>query len=169
MAGNKYIYNNAGVLTEQASVNASAGSTDANKIVALDTAGRLDLTMMPTGIGPDTQVIAASENLSAGNLVNIWNNVGAFSVRKADATAAGKEAHGFVLASVTSGNNATVYFEGTVTGLTGLTPGKQYLATTPGASIATAPSTAGNAVQVVGFATSASTLNFQSNLPIILA
>jgi len=195
MAGNKYISNNAGVLTEVVAVQSantanaivalnasgildpvivnskttSAGVADSGKVVALDANGKIDNSMMPTGIGADTQVILTSEALVAGNLVNIYNNAGVANVRKADATVVGKEAHGFVLASFSSGTSATVYFEGTVTGLTGLTAGKNFLATTAGGSTATAPAATGNVVQIVGFATSATTLNFQSTPPVVLA
>ena len=168
MAGNKYITNNAGTLTEVASVQSSAGAGDAGKIPALDAAGRFDTSMMPTGIGADTQVITASEALAAGDLVNIWNSTGA-KARKADASTAGKEAHGFVIASVLNAGAATVYFEGNNAQVTGLTPGVQYLSTTPGTAQATAPSGTGNVVQRVGFATDAANLNFQSNVPIVLA
>ncbi len=148
--------------------NTSAGAGDAGKIPQLDAAGRLDNTMMPVGIGADTAIITASEALSAGDLVNIWNSSGA-KVRKADATTAGKEAHGFVIAAVGNGASATVYFEGTNSNVSGLTPGVQYLSTTPGLSTATPPSGAGNVVQRVGFATSATALNFQSQPPVVLA
>ncbi|WP_289241264.1 hypothetical protein, partial [Delftia sp.] len=90
--------------------------------MALDDSGRIDNSMMPVGIGADTAVIAASEALAAGDWVNMWNSTGA-KVRKADATTSGKEAHGFVLAAVTSGANATVYFEGTNTQVTAQTLG----------------------------------------------
>ena len=169
MAGNKYIKNNAGTLTEEAAIQASAGAGDAGKIPALDAAGRIDNSMMPTGIGADTSSIVSSENLAAGNLVNIWNNTGTANVRKADATVAGKEAHGFVLAAVTSPAAATVYFEGSNTGVTGLTPGPQFLATTAGLCTATAPSAAGNVVQRVGLATSATSINFEAGTPVVLA
>ena len=198
MAGNKYIKNNAGVLTEEAAVQSSAGVADANKIVALDAAGvlassivnstttsagagssgqvvaldgsgRIDSTMMPVGIGADTATIVASENLAAGDLVNVWNDSGTAKVRKADATTAGKEAHGFVLSAVSSAASATVYFEGTNTAVTGRTPGKQYLSVTAGSTSTTAPSGAGNVVQIVGFATSATAINFQSGVPVVLA
>lgn len=198
MAGNKYIKNNAGVLTEEAAVQSSAGVADANKIVALDAAGilassvvnstttsagagssgkvvaldgsgRIDTTMMPVGIGADTATIVASENLAAGDLVNVWNDAGTAKVRKADGTTAGKEAHGFVLSAVSSAASATVYFEGTNTAVTGRTPGKQYLSTVAGSTTTTAPSGAGNVVQIVGFATSATTINFQSGVPVVLA
>lgn len=169
MAGNKYLKNNAGLITEEAAIQSSAGAGDAGKIPALDAAGRLDNSMMPTGIGADTASIAASENLAAGDLVNIWNDGGTAKVRKADATTSGKEAHGFVLAAVTAPENATVYFEGTNTGLSGLTPGPQFLSTTAGQPAAAAPSAAGNVVQRVGIAVSATAMNFEAGQPIVLA
>lgn len=169
MTARKYLSNNAGTLTEVAANQTSAGAADAGKIPALDDNGRLDNSMMPVGIGADTASIEASEALSAGDLVNIWNSTGA-KARKADAATAGKEAHGFVLAAVSSGATATVYFEGTNTQVTGLTPGVQFLsAATPGAATATAPSGAGNVVQRVGFASAATALNFQAHDPIVLA
>ncbi|MDR6886152.1 MULTISPECIES: hypothetical protein [Variovorax] len=194
----KFLKNNAGTITEEAALldsagagdankipalnasgvldltitngkNASAGAGDAGKLVALDAAGRIDSTMMPVGIGADTASILTSEALAAGNLVNVYNNAGTANVRKADATTAGKEAHGFVLAAVGSGVNATVYFEGTNTSVTGLTPGAQFLHTTAGGATVTAPSASGNAVQRVGLATSATSLNFEQGTPIVLA
>ena len=194
----KIIKNNAGTLTEEAALLTSAGAGDANrvpalnasgvldativnskttsagagdsgKLPALDAAGKLDNSFMPTGIGADTSSIVSSENLAAGDLVNIWNNTGTANVRKADATVAGKEAHGFVLAAVTSPAAATVYFEGSNTGVTGLTPGPQFLSATAGLCTATAPSASGNVVQRVGFATSATNMNFQSQTPVVLA
>ena len=120
------------------------------------------------GGGADTGTVTTSEALAAGDLVNIWNSSGA-KARKADATTAGKEAHGFVLAAFGSGVPATVYFEGTNTAVTGLTPGPQFLNTTAGAASSTAPSGSGNVVQRVGVAVSATAFNFQLNSPIVLA
>lgn len=164
----KYIRNNAGVLTEREALVTSAGVGDAGKIVALDSTGRLDVSVMPTGIGADTATIQASENLAAGDVVNVHNSGGA-RVRKADATTAGKEAHGFVTSAVTSGNNATVFFEGRNNMVSGLTPGPQYLSTTAGLTTGTAPSASGNVVQRVGVAVSATELNFEGHPPIVLA
>lgn len=148
----------------------SAGAADSGKLAALDASGRLDTTVMPPGIGADTASITASEALAAGDLVNIWNNGGTANARKADGSTSGKEAHGFVLSAVANGAAATVYFEGTNTQCTGLTPGNQFLsASTPGKSTATAPSASGNVVQRVGFATSATAMNFQSQPPVVLA
>ncbi|MDH2313164.1 hypothetical protein [Methylobacterium brachiatum] len=169
MPGDKYLYNNAGTVTEKFSVQASAGAADAGKIPALDATGRFDPTMMPTGIGADTKSISASEALAAGDFVNIWNSSGA-KVRKADASVAGKEAHGFVLAAAASGAAATVYFEGANTQVSGQTPGPVFLsATTPGAATSAAPGGSGNAVQRVGFAVGATEINCQIQTPIILA
>ena len=170
-AANKVVKQTGDGIIAPAVLNAaasSAGVGDAAKIVQLDGTGRIDSTMMPVGIGADTATITASENLAAGDFVNIHNSTGA-KVRKADATTAGKEAHGFVLGAVTSGNPATVYFEGTNTGITGATPGVVYLHTTAGGFTATAPSGAGNAVQRVGVAVSATAINFEPHPPIILA
>lgn len=193
----KFIKNNAGTLTETAALTTSAGAGDANaipalnssgvldptiingkntsagagdagKVVQLDASGRIDNSMMPVGIGADTQTITASEALAAGDWVNIWNSTGA-KVRKADGTSAGKEAHGFVLQAVSNGASATVYFEGTNTAVTGQTPGVVFLGTTAGLGSPTAPSGSGNVVQRIGFATSATTVNFQSQPPVVLA
>ena len=147
----------------------SAGAADAGKVVQLDGSGRLDNSMMPVGIGADTASIIASEALSAGNFVNVWSDGGAFKVRKADAAVAGKRAHGFVLSAVSSGAAATVYFEGTNTGVTGMTPGDVFLSTTAGGVQASAPSSAGQVVQRLGVATSAASVNFEPANPITLA
>ena len=191
----KVLKNAAGVLTEETTLTTSAGAGDANKLVALnasgvlddsilnasvtssagktvklDGAGKLDVTVMPVGIGADTAVITASEALVAGDLVNIWNNASAFNVRKADASTAGKEAHGFVLSAVANAGAATVYFEGTNTQMTGLVPGNQFLSSvTAGKTAAAAATGTGKVVQVVGFAVSATSMNFQAELPIVLA
>lgn len=146
----------------------SVGAGDAGKIPALDAAGRLDTSMMPVGIAADTASVVASENLAAGDFVNIWNSTGA-KARKADATVAGKEAHGYVIAGVTAPAAATVYFEGTNPGVTGQTPGPVYLSTTAGLATATPPSGAGNVVQRIGFATSPTAINCQIQLPVVLA
>lgn len=165
----KYIYNNAGTLTEKEAKATSAGAGDAGKIPALDGTGRLDNSMMPVGIGADTASITTSEALAAGDLVNIWNSTGA-KARKADASTAGKEAMGFVLAAAASGAAATVYFEGTDTQVTGQTPGPVYLsATTPGLATATPPSGTGQVVQRVGYATGTTAINFNAGLPVVLA
>lgn len=168
MAAKKFLRLINGILTEVFGVQSSAGAGNAGDLVSLDDTGRIDNSMMPVGIGADTATITASETLAAGDWVNVWDNSGA-KVRKADATTAGKEAHGFVLATVTSGNPATVYFEGTNTQVTGQTPGPVYLQTTAGTGGATIPSASGNVVQSIGVAVSATAVNFERSVPVTLA
>ena len=168
MAAKKFLRLVNGVLTEIFGVQTSAGAGNAGDLVSLDDAGRIDNSMMPVGIGADTSTITASETLAAGDWVNVWDGSGA-KVRKADATTAGKEAHGFVMSAVTSGNPATVYFEGTNTQVTGQTPGPVYLQTTAGAGGTTIPSASGNVVQQIGVAVSATAVNFERGAPVTLA
>lgn len=167
----KFIKLNGGRLQEESGVTVSAGAADAGRLPQLDASGRLDNSVMPVGIGADTASIQASEALAAGDFVNIHNVSGAPRVRKADAATSGKEAHGFVLAAVASGANATVYFEGQNTQVTGKTPGaRQYLSpTTPGATTETPPSAAGQVVQFVGVAISATSITTEIEDGVILA
>jgi hypothetical protein len=139
----------------------NAATTGAGKVLLLDGSGRVSQAVMPVGIGQDAGSIQASENLAAGDPVNVHSVGGAARVRKADASS-GKEAHG---------QTATVLFEGTNTAATGLTPGARvYLGAAAGAVVSTTPPT-GNGVlaQLIGFATSATSYNFQSNAPIVQA
>ena len=168
MAAKKFLRLVNNLVTEVLGIQTSAGAANAGDIVALDDSGRIDNSMMPVGIGADTAVIAASEALAAGDWVNVWNSTGA-KARKADATTSGKEAHGFVLAAVTSGANATVYFEGTNTQVTAQTPGPVFLQTTAGTGGATAPSASGNVVQRLGVAVSTTAVNFEGGVPVVLA
>lgn len=168
MPGEKFLKQTNGGLIETVATQVG-GAPNADKIPALDAAGRLDVSMMPTGLGADTAVIQASEALVAGDFVNIHNVSGSARVRKADAATAGKEAHGFVLAGVASAANATVYFEGTNTGVTGQTPGVAFLSATAGLATPVAPSVAGQVVQRIGLAVSATAINFEPSPPITLA
>lgn len=169
-AGDIPALNGSGVLdsTIVNSTVTSAGAGSSGKIVALDGSGRIDPSAMPVGIGADTQTMTASEAISAGAFVNVWNNAGVAKVRNADATVAGKEAHGFVLAAIASGAAGAVYFEGTNTGVSAQLGGPVYLSTTAGVGASTPPTGSGNVQQVLGFATSATTVNFQSEPPTVL-
>jgi hypothetical protein len=162
MAANKYISLVSGKLKEVFGTQISSGVTDANKIPALDSSGKLDVSLLPTGVAPEVVIAPSSENLSAGDFVNFYNNLGIINVRKADATTNGKPAHGFVLNNVTSPANATVYLESSQNNsITGLTIGSDYfLSTTPGVVTTTAPNASGNIVQLLGRATSATNLPF---------
>lgn len=164
---NKYLKNAAGQIAEQEATVVSAGAGDAGEIVALDGAGKIDVSVLPVGVGPEVATVTASEALSAGDYVNIWNSAGSFRVRKADAATA-KEAHGFVLAAVANGAVATVYLEGTNTQVAGQTPGRVYLGDT-GAGAAAPATDPGELVQVIGTAVSATAVNFEPQQSILLA
>jgi hypothetical protein len=160
----------AGRVTEVEAKTTSAGAGDAGKIPALDGTGRLDPSMMPVGVAADVTVVPASEALSAGDYVNLWNDAGTMKARKADATSAGKEADGFVIAAVANGANASVYHEGGNTALSSLTLGaRYYLATTPGAGTTTPPDGAGNVLQYLGRAVSTTKLVFEADEGIVQA
>lgn len=171
MAGNKYLKNNAGQITEEASTQSSAGAGDAGKIVALDSAGRLASSMMPAGFGAETQSITASEDLAAGDFVNIWDDSGTIKVRKADASGGNaKKADGFLLAAALTGAAATVYYGNVNNQLSSLTKGAiYYLSGTAGGVTTTAPSTATHIVQRVGKAISATELLVEIQDTITLA
>ena len=167
----KYLKQENGVLKEQEATVQSTGATDAGKIVALDTSGKLDNSVLPTGVGDETKIVPAYEDLSAGDFVNFFDDAGTVKVRKADASTSGKYADGFVLTAVTTGNNATVYLSGINNQLTGLTGGSYYYlsASIPGAGTTTPPSGSGEVVQRLGKALSATEIAFQPGDSIILA
>lgn len=170
MAAKKYIALNVGRQQEMSATQASAGAANEGDIVALDSSGRLDPSMMPVGVGADAQTLVASEALSAGDFVSVWNDAGTMKARRADATASGKEADGFVLSAVSNGQDALVYFEGRNTALTGLTGGaRYYLATTAGQVTTTPPSASGNVVQYIGRAIGTTTISFEGDDGVILA
>jgi hypothetical protein len=173
-AGKLVALNASGVLAASIvnSVTSSAGAGDTGKIVALDAAGKIDSTMMPTGVGADTKTFTASETLAAGDIVNIWDDSGTPKVRKADASGgAAKAADGFVLSGFASAATATVYFDGTITGLSGLTGGTRYFlsGSSAGTPTATAVSTTAYNSQTVGKALSSTELSFEAGEICILA
>lgn len=169
MAAQKTLQMVTGRITQVAANTTSAGAGDDGKIVALDAAGRISSTMMPVGVSGDTASITTSGSLAAGDLVNIFNSSGV-KVRKADASTAGKEADGFVLTAFSDAASAVVYFEGQITGLTGLTVGaRYYLATTAGQATDTAPSGSSQVVQYIGRAISDTQISFEPAEGIVLA
>lgn len=161
----KYIALLNGIETEVPGTVTGGTTAQAGDIPALDPTGRLHPSLMPVGVGADAASLTAHENLAAGAVVYIRSDGTA-----ANATAAvnGFGAKGFVLASVTAGQTALVYFEGRNTSLSGLTPGARYYLsdTTPGAIMATpidnvGSGNAGKLHQFVGTAITATSLNFE--------
>ncbi|MDR0672738.1 MAG: hypothetical protein LBF93_03545 [Zoogloeaceae bacterium] len=159
----KYLARVSGKTRQQSPVAASAGTSDAGKIVALNSAGKIDATALPDGLGANVITATASESLSAGAFVNLYSNAGTFSARLAD-NSNGRSADGFVLASVSSSATATVYPLGeTNSGVTGLTVGVDHWLGVTGGTIATpldetSSGNAGYVSQYLGKAKSAAEL-----------
>jgi len=160
-----------GKLKQVFGITASAGAGDAGKIPALDAGGKLDISFLPTGIGANTVPATASEALSAGDFVNLFNNTGSLGVRKAD-NSNGRVAHGYVKAAVASAAAATVYRLNTTNDAkTGMTGGDEHWLGTGGATITTPldPVTdAGKVMQYLGIAKSATELVTVEEAPVTL-
>ena len=122
MAAKKLLRLVNGKLQEVLGIVVSSGAPNDGDIPALGSDGKLDVSVLPTGVGPDVAVLEASENIGAGEYVNIFDDTGTPKIRKAD-NSNGRDAHGFLKTAVTTGNNGTVYFEGPNDNLTGLTIG----------------------------------------------
>ena len=170
MAAQKFLQHDGNGAFKEVVPATSGGAADANKIPALDSNGQFPPGMMSPGIGADVVVVPAAEALSAGDFVNLFDNGGTYSARKADASAVGKRCHGYVISAVANGANATVYRDGNNGSVTGVPIGGVYLsATTPGGVTGTPPSAPGQIVQQLGVATSATNINFEAHETIELA
>lgn len=171
MAAKKLLRLVSGRIQEIVATVISGGVANDGDIPALDGTGRLDVSVMPVGIVADTVSATATEAISSGDFVNLFLNGGVLSCRKADATAAGKEANGYSLAAISSSAVGAIHQDSTNTALSGLTIGATYYlsAATPGGVVTTPPSSTGNVVQVIGKATSATALHFEPNDGVILA
>lgn len=110
----------------------------------------------------NSQTFVAGETIANGNLVNIYNDTGTLKVQKANATAYGKRADGFVLVGGAAGANLQVFVTGINTASTGLTLGGElFLSTTGGGVTGTAPSASGNVNQYIGKVLTTSSYLFQ--------
>jgi hypothetical protein len=113
----------------------------------------------------------AGEALSAGNIVRLEYTTSILYAWKADvdhdSAALSDCAVGFVTTNVALNGTATVYLYGVITDLTGLTAGTLYWVGQAGAPGAM-PTTAGYLKQIVGVATSATTLIFNPGEPTIV-
>lgn len=137
-----------------AAIQSSAGAGDAGKIPALDADGKINITMFPGGLS-NTIIAVASEDLPAGCPVNLFDATGTPKLRKADATTAGKRCHGFTQQSFSTGDSATAFRDGEITGLTGLTDAAEYYLSTTAGALVTDISTytaSGNLIQHLGVA-----------------
>ncbi len=134
----------------------SAGAANAGDIPALGADGKFDPSLLPNF---DVSAVVASEALSAGDYVNLWNDGGTVKARKADASN-DRPAHAFVKTSFASAATATVFFEGANAGQTGLTPGARVYLGAAGAGTNTVPALPGSVIhQFLGVAISATEVN----------
>lgn len=110
----------------------SAGAADAGKVVALDDSGRLDQSLLPTGVGANTVSVVASEAIGAGKFVDLWLDAGVLKTRLAD-NSNQRPAWGYVKTAVALAGTATVYRLNTVnSALSGLVAGSDYWLGTAG-------------------------------------
>jgi|688.fasta_scaffold765340_2 hypothetical protein len=160
--------NNNGSKEEYLGITTSAGAGNSGDFPVLDGTGKLDTTFMPVGVGQDAVTAIAGEALSAGNMV-YFNGSG--QVLKADATALGKAARGYVNSNFSNGATATVFFDDSNTGLTGLTSGATYYLSKTAGLVTTNVSAyvAGDVIQEIGFATSTTNLRVNIQEPVLKA
>ena len=118
---------------------------------------------MPVGIVPDIYEGEAAEVLSASNPFVYVKSDG--KIANASADVGGNASVGFILEGAASGASARVYFEGRVTGLSGLTIGARYYLSdvTPAGAISTPVSGTGKLHQYLGRAISATTIAFEAD------
>lgn len=152
----KYIELLNGKLANKEATVASAGAANAGEVVALDSTGKIDVSVLPVGVGPDVKLLETSEDLLAGQYVNIFDVSGNPKVRLADASN-GRDAHGFVKEAYLSGAIATVYFEGPNDDLSALTVGGRCYLNTAG-TVTQSPRSTG-IHQFLGIAVTATEIN----------
>lgn len=163
MAAKSFIRLVSGKLRAIQATVVSLGAANDGDIVALDTTGKLDPSVLPVGVGPDVKILEATEDVAVGDYVNIFDDTGTPKVRLAD-NSNGREAHGFIPTggNATTGNNATVYFEGPNPNLSGLLAGQRAYLGVAGNFITTplVPITdTGKIHQLLGTAIDATTVN----------
>lgn len=155
-----FLARESGKTVQKFAVNVSAGAADAGKLPALGATGRLDLTMLPVGVGVQTVAAKGSEILTSGDFVNFHDDAGTFSARKAD-NATAKRADGFVKASTVVADDVLVYpLDGLNDARVGMTAGAAYWLGTAGGIISTPldetdDTNAGKLSQYLGYAKSA--------------
>jgi hypothetical protein len=95
----------------------TGGSTSAaGQIVALDTDGTLNESLLPSGLGVSVVTAKASEDITADSIVNLYKEGADWLVRNAIGTDASKYAVGFIKSTVVEdAESVDVYLEGRFT------------------------------------------------------
>ena len=160
------IQTSGGVFKEVFNTVADVGPAGDGLTVGLDGTGRVHETLWPAF--KDSNMVIASEALTAGDFVNIWDDLGIPKVRKATASNVQRPAHGFVLDTVIAGDTVEVLAEGTNPALSGLTPKDYYLScTVPGGVQGNSPFDLNQISQKVGKAVSPTSINFHPGIIVI--
>lgn len=158
MAQRKFLARVGTKVTELVALVQSTGVSDAFKILSTNSAGKLDESVLPEGVGADTLVLPSSENFAAGDYVSPFDDGGTMKFRLADKSTESKIARYRVQEAVTAPANATGYKGGTNAHLTGLEEGTEYVLGSAGAIIRRADFPAdpasGTVVQYIGTAVS---------------
>jgi hypothetical protein len=131
------------------------------------------VTFLNSGnISSFTFTVIASENLIAGNFINIWNDSGILKARKANASNYETKADGFVLLNVANGGTATVHLSDLNDKLSGLTEGAEYyLSDVNAGDVSLNPPTINitdKIVQILGKAISTTKMIIEIQYPITL-
>ena len=144
----------------------SSGTVDKDKIVATGSDGKLDISLMPSGLDISAESMTASEAIASGEFINIFNDGGVRKIRLADADN-NRPAHGFVRGNVVIGAEAKVYTQGVNSELTELIPGNKYfLSDIPGGTTGSVTIAPGHLIQTLGTAISTTALRFEFDEPV---
>lgn len=117
----------------QEAADTSAGVANAGDIVALNSSGQIDPSLLPT---TGTKSIEVGEIVSAGDFVEIYDDGGTTKIRPAD-NSNGREANGYVKVGGAVAASVNVFFDGANSSLSGLTVGARYYLSTAGDVTAT--------------------------------
>lgn len=157
-------YDDNGDLIYPASISESAGAADADKLLSTDpVTGLVDESVLPPGYGRELGMYVALEDMSAGKFVQRILSEAASKVRLADKT--GKAADGYILTSVSMGEQVKVYALGQRNNaVSGLTIGEYYfLGAAGGVVLGSALTFAiGDVIQKLGKAVEANVIETQA-------
>lgn len=152
---------------EKEAINVSAGAGDAEKIIATDDEGKIDPSFLPES---EFLVREASEDLDQWDWVNIWDDGGTAKARKADASAFGTRAMGYIRNNYLTAENAEIFAEGIMPGFVGLTIGAPvFLSLVSGETTQVPPTATGEIWQKVGEAVSATEIRVEIGEAIVRA
>lgn len=132
MAGYLYIKN--GTVAKFTAINKSTGTDDKDKIVSTNADGKIDLTLIPEGIGDSANTFPATETMSAGAFVNLFDDTGTAKIRLAD-NSNGRPAHGFIKTAASTGETVTVYHLGATNTYLAVEIGARYYLGTTGSVV----------------------------------